>query len=64
MTTPSPLRRLAALRGSTKAAAEASIALWSNDERNILRGLDILDSQGSLTGVGAKVLHISDARNT
>ncbi len=52
----SPLRRLAALRGASADAAEASIALWTVDDRALLVRIGLLDRECALTPAGRDVL--------
>ncbi len=52
----SPLRRLAALRGACVDAAEASIALWTAEDRALLVRIGLLDVDGALTSAGRDVL--------
>lgn len=56
----SPLRRLASLRGSSAAAVEAAIALWSLEDRDLLARIGLIDrSQDfALTAAGRRTLDV------
>ena len=53
----SPLRRIMALRGSSVAAIEASIALWPVEDRDLLARIGLIDraQDFSLTTDGRRV---------
>lgn len=56
----SPLRRLAAMRGSSVATAEAAIALWTQSDRELLVRVGLIDRSRdfSLTAAGRRVLDV------
>jgi hypothetical protein len=59
-TQPSPLARLAALRGRPTAGVELAIKGWTLKDRTLLERVGILGPDHKLTAAGKQTLNISD----